>query len=291
MKKLLLILMVGLAGCVRVSPGYEGIEVDMCAKNEKDAVKSLTIGRYFEWWCEEIYVYPLYKTRYTFSRATAEGQENEEICANDMDGMGHCFDVGITVRTQKGKAPQVFSSYRSYGDNLEGIIDGPVFDILRDSFNQIVRNYKAQEVYASKKGEIRDRIKTMCAERLLKDGLVIDEITINNYRPPASVVQAIEAKVRVDEEAGKARAEGFKVRAEEQKITITVEEEAKRARIKADADAYVQLTRAKAEAEANEKVSRSLNNNLIEYTKWKKWNGEMPTMLGGNSSVLLDMKK
>lgn len=284
MKKIfvLLVLSVLAVGCVRVSPGYEGIQVNKCSEKEEDAVKPLPIGRHFEGWCEDIYTYPLYKTRYSFTANEHEqSPNNEEICANDQDGMKHCFDVGVVVRTVKGKAPQVFASFRSYKDNFQGIVKGPAFDILRDSFNQVVRHYKAAQVYATKKGEIRDKVREMFARRLGKDGLAVDEITLNGYRPPKSVEAAIDAKVRVDEESAKARAEAERVRAEEVKKTITAEEQAKRAKIEADASAYVQLTKAEAEAKANKKITQSLTKELIEYKRVEKWNGQYPQVTGG----------
>lgn len=275
------------SGCKRVSPGYEGIQVNMCADKEENAVKALPIGRHFEGYCEEIYTYPLYKNRYVFTMDEKEGSpNNEEICANDKDGMKHCFDVGVIVRTTKGKAGQVFASFRSYKDDMQAIIKGPAFDVLRDSFNQVVRKYKAAEVYATKKGEIRDRVREMFAKRLSKDGLSVDEITLNGYRPPKSVEAAIDAKVRVDEESAKARAEAERVRAEEVKKTITAEEQAKRAKIKADAEAYVKITSSEAEAKANEKITRSLTKELIEYTKWSKWNGELPKVSSGGTPLI-----
>lgn len=280
-----------LSGCTRISPGYEGIQVDLCADSEKDAVTPLPIGRHFAGWCEEIYRYPTYKTRYVFTADVKEQSENnEEICANDKDGMQHCFDVGVTVRTIKGKAGKVFASFRSYKDNMEGIVKGPLFDILRDSFNQVVRHYKASQIYAAKKGEIRDKIKIMYGRRLAKDGLAVDELTLNRYRPPAGVAKAIEAKVKVDEQAGKARAEAMKVKAEEQKKTITEIETAKRAKIRADAQAYVKITRANAQAKANERISKSISSNLIEYIKANKWDGKKSQVVGSGASTFFKLK-
>jgi hypothetical protein len=284
------ILAVLATSCTRVSPGYEGIQVDLCADDEKQAVTPLAIGRHFEGYCENILTYPLYKTRYVFTASEHEGSPvNEQICANDKDGMKHCFDVGVTIRTVKGKAGKVYASFRSYEDNIEGIVKGPAFDILRDSFNQVIRNYKAQQVYASKKGEIRDNIRKMFKKRLERDGLTIDELTLNDYRPPASVVKAIDAKVRVDEEAAKARAEAMKVKAIEAKKTITAEEKAKRAKITADAAAYVRVTKAEAEAKANKKITSSLTRDLIEYTRIKNWDGKLPQVTG-SATPLLQMK-
>ena len=49
---------------------------------------------------------------------------------------------------------------------------------------------------------------------------------------------------------------------------------------------------ARAEAEANEAIGESLNAKLIELRKIEKWDGKLPTVMGGNPSLLLgDLKK
>ena len=49
---------------------------------------------------------------------------------------------------------------------------------------------------------------------------------------------------------------------------------------------------ADAEAEANKKLANSLTDELISYEYAQSWNGELPTYMGGESSIpVLDFGK
>jgi len=64
--------------------------------------------------------------------------------------------------------------------------------------------------------------------------------------------------------------------------------EAEKKRIEAEAEADAILAVAEAQAAANEKLSQSINNNLIDYEKIQKWNGQLPTVSGGSAIVSID---
>jgi regulator of protease activity HflC (stomatin/prohibitin superfamily) len=54
------------------------------------------------------------------------------------------------------------------------------------------------------------------------------------------------------------------------------------ARIEADAKAYA----IEKEAEANERLAKSLTDNLIEYMKVNQWDGSLPMITGGTTPIL-----
>lgn len=45
---------------------------------------------------------------------------------------------------------------------------------------------------------------------------------------------------------------------------------------------------AEAEAAANREIASSLTPTLIEKMKYEAWNGELPTVTGGNSIISID---
>ena len=61
---------------------------------------------------------------------------------------------------------------------------------------------------------------------------------------------------------------------------------------KANADAEAKIVEANAEAEANKVISESLTDRLIQQQMYGKWDGKLPTYVGGDTSipVLNDMK-
>ena len=52
------------------------------------------------------------------------------------------------------------------------------------------------------------------------------------------------------------------------------------------------ISKANAEAEANKIISESLSDRLIQQQMYEKWDGKLPTYVGGDASipVLNDMK-
>ena len=67
--------------------------------------------------------------------------------------------------------------------------------------------------------------------------------------------------------------------AERQKIKAQADADV--AKINADADAYAIRTKAEAEADANEKIAKSITEDLIEYNKSLQWDGKLPGVYGG----------
>ena len=55
--------------------------------------------------------------------------------------------------------------------------------------------------------------------------------------------------------------------------------------IVAQAQADVLTIAAEAEAEANRKIAASLTPELIEMTKYERWDGVLPKVSGGNSII------
>ena len=67
------------------------------------------------------------------------------------------------------------------------------------------------------------------------------------------------------------------------------QQDAEAARIAAGADAYAILARAKAEAEANALVADSLTPDLILYTLWGNWNGQLPVWMTGQAEPVISV--
>ena len=70
--------------------------------------------------------------------------------------------------------------------------------------------------------------------------------------------------------------------AEAEERSILAEAAAAVSRIEADAKAYA----IEKEAEANERLAKSLTDNLIEYMKVNQWNGELPMITGGSTPII-----
>ena len=98
--------------------------------------------------------------------------------------------------------------------------------------------------------------------------------------------QAIDAKVQAGQLAAQRETEVATAKAEAEKAVATAEGEARSRKAIADANAYVVLQEAKAQKQANEMLAKSITPELIEYNKTLRWDGKMPTVVGGATPLL-----
>jgi regulator of protease activity HflC (stomatin/prohibitin superfamily) len=111
-------------------------------------------------------------------------------------------------------------------------------------------------------------------------GILVDDIyLVNSIRLPDNVVKALNSKIEATQRAQQRENELREAEAESKK-TVAIAEGA----------AAALLTTAKAQAESNSILSKSLTPELVELKRIEKWNGATPTVMGSNSSTILDLK-
>ena len=92
------------------------------------------------------------------------------------------------------------------------------------------------------------------------------------------------------QQAQQAEQEVKKKQAEAQQAVAVAEGKAKAVQAESTGEASAILARAEAQAKANEILSKSLTSELIEYEKMRRWNGTLPTFVGGNATPLIQVK-
>src|SRR5262249_46745846 len=122
--------------------------------------------------------------------------------------------------------------------------------------------------------EARLEVQKFLSERLGIEGFVIQQFTVNETRVPEAVVQAINAKVAMIQEAQKAEAQVKRTEAEAKQRGAQAQGEADAKKLSADAEAYF-----------NKTVAASITPAYVQYRALEKWNGALPQMMGGNGAV------
>ena len=105
-------------------------------------------------------------------------------------------------------------------------------------------------------------------EKLNEIGLYVTDVNIINFDFSDAYITAIEEKQVAQQQLLKAETE------KQTKIT------------NAEADAEALKIQTEAEAEANRILAESITDALVEYNKIQKWNGELPMVTGGATSIL-----
>lgn len=268
-----------LTSCSRVDAGYVGVKVNLLGEEKGLQQEVLGVGRYFIGINEELYTYPTFQINYVYTSSEDEGSPlNEEFSFQTQEGMECTVDLGVSAHYNSEKITSMFQTYRKGPDEIRNIV---IRNEIRDALNKVAGNVPVEAVYGAGKGKLIDTVKTMVANKLEPNGIVIDNIyLIGSIRIPVSVKSSLDAKVQATQEAMKSENQ---VRQAEAKAKIKV--------ANAEGDAKSIIVKAEAQAKANRLIAESLTQTLVEYKKIEKWNGvNSSTVLSNGSSTLINVK-
>lgn len=171
-------------------------------------------------------------------------------------------EIHTTVAVNWSVIPdEVSNVYKTLGDEddaLDRVVTPAVNEVLKASTAQLT----AEEIL-TKRMELKKHIDEGLENRLKKFGLVLSSVNIVDLQFSDEFTKAIESKQISEQQAKQAN---------------YVAEKAKK-----DAEAAVHTARG--EAESNRLKQQTLSEQLIRYEAVQKWNGQLPTMMGGNGVV------
>ena len=101
------------------------------------------------------------------------------------------------------------------------------------------------------------------------------QFTINELRAPQGVIDAINTKNVMQQQA-------LTAQNELQKNTFQAQGDS----IKAAGRAKAITAEAEAQAKANQLLAASITPTLVQYEQMKKWNGQLPTVTGGATPLI-----
>ncbi|MCK5106495.1 MAG: prohibitin family protein, partial [Elusimicrobiales bacterium] len=169
-------------------------------------------------------------------------------------------ELVVNHRIQKAT---VISIYRNLGPNyVDRIVDPAVQEI----FKSIASNYSAEKIIAERNSLVAE-LNVAVKERLTKNEIIVTDISLVNLDFTDQFLKAVEDKQIAEQQAKMS-----------EKLVV-----------KARKDAEQVIAKAKGEAEALRMQKMSITKDLIELRKVEatlkaieKWNGVMPTYIGGN---------
>ncbi len=156
------------------------------------------------------------------------------------------------------------SLYQNVGLDYGSVIIVPA---IQESIKAVTAQYTAEELI-TKRQTVGDQIKSALSDKISEYGIVVEIFNIVNFDFSDEFNAAVEAKQTAQQNA---------LKAEQDLARIEVEAKQK-------------ITQAEAEAESIKLIQDALakSPDYVEYIKWNKWDGKLPTVMGDNG-VLLSM--
>ncbi|MCL2508027.1 MAG: prohibitin family protein [Oscillospiraceae bacterium] len=200
-------------------------------------------------------------------------KEEVEAAAVSRDLQSVKSNIAVNYRVGLDSSAKI---YKNIGRDYQSVVLLPA---VQESMKSVSAKYTAEELI-TKRAQVGQEIKETLEEKVKDYGIIIDRFNIVNFDFSPEFNNAIEAKQVAEQNL-------IKTKTEQEQAIVIAEAEAKKQVIAAEAEATAIKTKAEAQAEANNRLTGSLNQNLIEYQKIQKWDGKLPTVTG--SSALIDI--
>jgi len=159
------------------------------------------------------------------------------VTALSIEGLPAKLDITVLYRIIPDKADEI---YKNYGTDYAEKI---VVPIVRETVRNVVAQYKIEDLYSTKRGELQKKIYEEVKEKLKGANIDVTDVLLRNVALPKKVVEKIEEKLRAKEEA--------------EKMKYVIEKE----RLEAER----KITEARGIAESNRIISDSLSEKYLQW--------------------------
>lgn len=259
-----------------IPPGYTGIKINRLVDRGISHENVVTGFVFYNPIQSSLVIYPTFMQRVIWTHDPGEGRpSNEELSFNTKDSVPVNLDVAVSYSLQAEKVPTFYTQFRA--DQIESFTHGYLRDTARNVVVALGSEYTFDEINGAKKEEFLGRIAKELNIRVSVFGVNIQQFgLVGALRPPASLLEAVNAKTQAIQNA------------------IRTENELR----SAQAEAKKRVAIAEGEAEANRALANSIDDRLLAWEKIKlqrdaigKWNGVMPSVLtsGENGGMLFNI--
>ncbi len=274
---LVIVIIFVVSSCVvKVPAGEVGVSIYQFGKNKGVSPDVLTTGIYIRMIGQDIVNFPTYTQNYVWTQDSTEGSRNDEsIVFQSIEGLSVNANVGISYHVEADKANLIYEKYRR---PIEDITNLYMRNITRDAFVTIASGLTIDTLYGAGKPKLVEDVKKRVVEQLGGIGIVVEKIyLIGALDLPEQVVTAINDKIQATQRAVQRQNEVAEATAEAEKQIEKARGIAESTRIQAQA-----------EAEAIQLRGVSLNRypSVIELEKINKWDGILPKVSGGGTSII-----
>ncbi len=249
-----------------VNPGHVGILIHRLGGGV-DA-KPLGPGLHFRNpLITQIEEYPTYMQTLVLTRDSREGSPgNDEINVNSVEGQPVSVDVSMSFELDAELVPRLYTTFRT---DIGTIQHTYVKQAIRQALQEVLGSEEIAAALGPKKAQTVSRTQALLTTRLAPYGITVRQFTINELRAPEPVIQAINAKNVMQQQALTAQNELQKSQFQAQGDSI-----------RAAGRAKAILAEAEAQARANRLLAESITPTLVQYETTKRWDGKLPQVSG-----------
>lgn len=285
-------LFLGLTCAERIPTGYVGVVYNMNGGVDGEV---LSQGWHLVAPTKKVTTYSIgIEQSYLTSDKKGDSPKNESFSIPTSDGKTVKVNLEFSYRFDENRVAKTFSEFK--GKSGEEIKDTFIKPKIVAWTQEVSANYPVTDIFGDKRTQINAELDVYLRGKFEPYGIIIDTVNFTDISVDDETAAAIQKKVNAQQELELANieAETAQVQAKKEREVARIQAEkdkevaqirAEKAIIEANASAEALTIAANAEAEANKKIAASLTDELIEMTKYERWNGEVPKVTGGTSIV------
>lgn len=209
-------------------------------------------------------IHPIIPIVHTVKKLSVRVQSQEITAeASSRDLQDVYTDVALNWHIVPEETYLIFQQIGEQDAIIQHIINPAVEEVLK----AVMAMYTAEEII-TKRGQVKTGVDQALIERLRPYHIAVDDISLVHVHFSNRFSDAVEAKQ-------------------------VAEQEAKRAEfvaLKAVKEAEARVNLAKGEATAQQLLRDNLTPELLQRQAIEKWNGNLPLIMGGEGTKLLDMR-
>ncbi len=171
--------------------------------------------------------------------------------------------VAINYRILSERVPEI---YRTIGLNYQDIV---IYPLEQETNKGITAKYTAEELI-TKREEVREKMRNDLKDKLDSRGIIVEEVSIIDFKFSEIFTQAIENKVTAEQDALAAKNKLAQVEYEAKQRIVQATAEAEAIRIQAQA------------------VQSQGGEDYVRLQAIQKWDGVLPQFTGGGAIPFID---
>jgi regulator of protease activity HflC (stomatin/prohibitin superfamily) len=229
---------------------------------------------------------------------TQDSTSDESFNIPTSDGKTVRVSLEFSYRFDEEKIAQTFTMFK--GKSGEDIKTTFIKPKIKAWTQEVSANHTVADIFGDQRTAINDELDVHLEKKFADYGIIIDTVNFIDISVDEETAKAIQQKVNAqqEQELTRIQAETAKVQAEKDKQVARIAAEkdkevaainAEKQIIAAQAQADALMIQADAEAEANKKIAASITEELIEMTKYERWDGVLPKVSGGAAANLIDV--
>ena len=271
-----------LSCCERVPAGYVGVVYNMNGGVDGEVLQQ---GWHIVSPTKKVTTYSIgIEQSYLTAESKGDSQKDESFNIPTSDGKTVNVNLEFSYRFDAERVADTFVQFKGRsGEEIKNTFIKPKVIAWTQ---EVSANYPVTDIFGSQRTAINAELDTYLKAKFEPYGIIIDTVNFTDISVDEETAKAIQQKVTAQQELELAEIEAKTAK-------INAEKEREVALINADKDKQVAqieaekiLIAAEAEAEANRVISESLTPELIEKLKYEKWDGKVPTVVGGGDYIL-----